>query len=301
MAQSTISINKFLDDVKIAVLTNKASEIRRSIIESLIEAKSGHTAGPLDMADIFTYLYFHKLRYDPKNPKWQYRDRLILSNGHICPVLYATMAHAGYFRLDELKTLRKFGSRLQGHPHRDYLPGLETTSGPLGCGLSQGIGMALADRMDNGKSSGKQFYVLMGDGELDEGNVWEAAMLAGKEKIQNLTVIVDRNNIQIDGFTEDIMPLNPLVDKWRAFNWHVQEINGHDFREIDRAITDAQSVFDRPSVIIAHTIPSKGIPEFERKFEWHGKPPMTPEEIEAALRATRTWGGRVKSPHHNGE
>ncbi len=293
--------SKMLDEAKIALLTNKASEIRRSIIESLIEAKSGHTAGPLDMADIFTYLYFHKLKHEPKKPDWQYRDRLVLSNGHICPVLYATMAHAGYFPVAELNTLRKFGSRLQGHPHREYLPGLETTSGPLGCGLSQAIGMAMADRIDNGKTSGKQIYCLMGDGELDEGNVWEAAMLAGKERLQNLTVIIDRNNIQIDGFTEDVMPLNPLVDKWRAFNWHVQEINGHDFREIDRAVCDAQSVFDKPSVIIAHTIPSKGIPEFERKFEWHGKPPLTPDEIATALKATRTWGGRVKSPHHNVE
>lgn len=289
-----------LTDDKIRILETKAREIRRSIIESLIEAKSGHTAGPLDMADIFTYLYFHALKHDPKNPDWQYRDRLILSNGHICPVLYATMAHAGYFPLATLKTLRKFGSPLQGHPHREWLKGLENSSGPLGSGLSQAVGMALADRIDGGRSSGRQFYCLMGDGELNEGNCWEAAMLAGKEKIQNLTVIVDRNNIQIDGFTEDIMPLNPLVDKWRAFNWHVQEIDGHNFRDIDRAIGEAHAVFDRPSVIIANTIPSKGIPEFERKFEWHGKPPLTSDEIETALRAVRTLGGRVESPDHNG-
>ena len=284
-----------LTDAKVLILENKAREIRRSIIESLIEAKSGHTAGPLDMADIFTYLYFHALKHDPKNPTWQYRDRLVLSNGHICPVLYATMAHAGYFPVEKLKTLRKLGSSLQGHPHREWLSSLETSSGPLGSGLSQTIGMALVDRIDNGRSSGKQFYCLMGDGELNEGNCWEAAMLAGKEKLQNLTVIVDRNNIQIDGFTEDIMPLNPLVDKWRAFNWHVQEIDGHNFRDIDRAVGEAHAVFDRPSVIIANTIPSKGIPEFERKFEWHGKPPGTAEEIETALRAVRTLGGRVKA------
>ena len=301
MALTNTPVGATLREEKIAQLTKKAMDIRRSTIESLIEAKSGHTAGSLGMADIFTYLYFHKLKHDPKNPNWQYRDRLVLSNGHICPGLYATMAHAGYFPVSELKTLRKFGSRLQGHPHREFLPGLETSSGPLGSGLSQTVGMALADRIDNGKSSSKQFYCLMSDGELDEGNTWEGAMLAGKEKLQNLTAIIDRNNIQIDGFTEDIMPLNPLVDKWRAWNWHVQEINGHDFREIDRAINEAQSVFDRPSVIIANTIPSKGIPEFERKFEWHGKPPLTPEEIEIALKALRTWGGRVKSPDHNGE
>ena len=288
-----------LTEEKKRFLEKKAADIRLSIVEMLIEAKSGHTAGPLDMADIFTYLYFHALKHDPRNPKWEYRDRLVLSNGHICPVLYASMAHSGYFPVTELMTLRKLGSRLQGHPHREWLPMLETSSGPLGCGLSQSVGMALADRIDNGKSSGQQFYCLVGDGELDEGNNWEAIMLAGKEKIQNLTVIVDRNNIQIDGFTEDIMPLNPLVDKWRAFNWHVQEIDGHNFRDIDRAIGEAHSAFDKPSVIIAYTIPSTGIPEFERKFEWHGKPPTTPEEIETALRAVRTLGGRVQSPDHS--
>jgi len=274
-----------LTDEKVKLLEKKALDIRRSIIESLIEAKSGHTAGPLDTADIFTYLYFHGLKHDPAKPNWSYRDRLILSNGHICPVLYATMAHAGYFPVAELKTLRKLGSRLQGHPHRDFLPMLETSSGPLGAGLSQAVGMALADRMDNGKSSGKYFYCLLGDGELDEGANWEAIMMAGKEKLHTLIAIVDRNNIQIDGFTEDIMPLNPLLDKWRAFNWHVVEIDGHNFRDIDRAIGEAKAVFDRPSVIIANTISSKGIPAFERHYEWHGKPPTTPEEIATARKA----------------
>lgn len=290
-----------LTDEKVKFLEGKALDIRRSIIESLIEAKSGHTAGPLDMADIFAYLYFHALKHDSKKPDWEYRDRLILSNGHICPVLYATMAHAGYFPVAELLTLRKLGSRLQGHPHREWLPMLENSSGPLGEGLSQACGMALADRIDHGRSSGKQFYCLTGDGELDEGNNWEAAMFAGKEKLQNLTVIVDRNNIQIDGFTEDIMPLNPLADKWRSFNWHVTEIDGHNMRDIDRAIGEAHAVFDRPSVIIANTIPSRGIPDFERQYEWHGKPPTTPQEIETArkaLRDARTLGGRVEAPHH---
>jgi transketolase len=291
-----------LTDDKISLLKTKAADIRRSIIESLIEAKSGHTAGPLGMTDIFTYLYFHALKHDVKNPAWEYRDRLVLSNGHICPVLYATMAHAGYFPLDALKTLRKFKSILQGHPHRDFLPALETSSGPLGSGLSQAVGMALAERIDSGRTSNKQFYCLTGDGELDCGQIWEAAMLAGKERIQNLTVIVDRNNIQIDGFTEDIMPLNPLADKWRAWNWHVQEIDGHNFNAIDEAFGQARAVFDKPSVIIAYTIPSKGIPEFERMFEWHGKPPTTPEEIETArkaLKEVRTMGGKVESSHHN--
>lgn len=274
-----------LTEDKAQLLFAKAFEIRKSIIEMLIEAKSGHTAGPLGMADIFTYLYFHALKHDPKKPDWPYRDRLVLSNGHICPVLYATMAHAGYFPIEKLKTLRKFGSKLQGHPHREFLPALENSSGPLGSGLSQIVGMALADRMDFGRTSAKQFVCLTGDGELDEGQNWEAIMMAGKERLQNITVFVDRNNIQIDGFTEDVMPLNPFADKWRAFNWHVQEVDGHNFRSIDEAWTQAMSVFDKPSVIIANTISSKGIPEFERKYEWHGKPPTTPEEIAIARKA----------------
>jgi transketolase len=289
-----------LTDQKIKLLEDKAHAIRESIVDMLIEAKSGHTAGPLDMADIFSYLYFHALKHDPKKPDWEYRDRLILSNGHICPVLYATLAHSGYFSINELKTLRKFGSRLQGHPHREFFPVMESSSGPLGSGLSQAVGMALAERMDFGRTSGKQFVCLTGDGELDEGQNWEAIMLAGKEKIQNLTVFIDRNNIQIDGFTEDIMPLNPIADKWRAFNWHVQEIDGHNFRAIDSAWTQAISSFDRPSVIICYTIASKGIPEFERKYEWHGKPPTTPDEIAIARKAlheVRTMGGKVKGEH----
>jgi transketolase len=274
-----------LTDEKIRLLETKALDIRRSIIESLIEAKSGHTAGPLGMTDIFTYLYFHALKHDPKKPDWEYRDRVVLSNGHICPVLYATMAHAGYFPLSELMTLRKFGSRLQGHPHREFLHSLETSSGPLGSGLSQATGMAIADRIDCGRTSGRQIYCLMSDGELNAGNSWEGAMLAGKERLQNLTAIIDRNNIQIDGFTEDIMPLEPLADKWRSWNWHVIEIDGHNFRDIDRAFGEARAQFSKPTVIIANTIPSKGIPEFERMFEWHGKPPGTPEEIAIARKA----------------
>ncbi len=274
-----------LTDEKAQALFEKAHAIRQSIIEMLIEAKSGHTAGPLDMADIFAYLYFHALKHDPKKPDWPYRDRFVLSAGHICPVLYATMAHAGYFPLSELKTLRKFGSKLQGHPHREFLAALETSSGPLGSGLSQLVGIALADRMDFGKTSGKQFVCVLGDGELDEGQNWEAIMLASREKLQNITVFVDRNNIQIDGFTEDIMPLNPLADKWRAFNWHVQEIDGHNFMAIDDAWGQAMTVLDKPSVIIANTISSKGIPAFERKYEWHGKPPITDDEIAVARKS----------------
>ncbi|OHB07912.1 MAG: transketolase [Candidatus Zambryskibacteria bacterium RIFCSPLOWO2_02_FULL_38_13] len=262
-----------LTDEKIKLMEQKANEIRQSIIEMLVEAGSGHTAGPLGMADIFTALYFFILKHDPTNPMWEERDRLILSNGHICPVYYATLAHSGYFPLEELKTLRKFGSRLQGHPHREYLSFLETSSGPLGLGLSQAVGMCLADRMNNGKYSPKQFYCLLSDGELQEGNTWEGAMLGAKEKLQNLTVIIDRNNIQIEGYTEDIMPLEPLKQKWEAFNWHVQTIDGHSFQAIVEAVGQAQAVFNQPSVIIANTIPGKGVSFMERKYEWHGIAP----------------------------
>lgn len=278
------------------LLEEKANDIRESIIEMLLEAGSGHTAGPLGMADVFTALFFHSMKHDPKNPTWEDRDRLVLSNGHICPVYYATLAHAGYFPVDELKTLRKFGSRLQGHPHREFLTFLETSSGPLGSGLSQAVGMALADRIDNGRSSSKQFYCLTGDGELDEGQNWEAFMLAGKEKIQNLTVIIDRNNIQIDGFTEDIMPMSPLDKRLESFGFHVQEIDGHNFEQIIGAIGLAQAVFDKPSAIIANTIPGKGVKEFERKYEWHGKAPNK-LEADMALKELRTLGGKIKSEH----
>jgi transketolase len=285
-----------LTDNEIEALENRANQIRESIIEMLVEAGSGHTAGPLGMADIFTALYFHILRQDPKNPAWPERDRLVLSNGHICPVLYATMAHAGYFSVSELMTLRKFGSRLQGHPHREFLPMLETSSGPLGSGLSQAVGMALADRIDRGRSSDRYIYCLMSDGELDEGQSWEAAMLAGKEKLRNLIAILDRNNIQIDGFTDDVMALEPLADKWKAWNWNVQEINGHNFRDIVGAVERAKAVFQKPSMIIAHTIPGKGVKEFERDFHWHGKPPNK-EEAKLALAELRTLGGKIRSEH----
>ncbi|KKP85797.1 MAG: Transketolase domain protein [Candidatus Nomurabacteria bacterium GW2011_GWA1_35_8] len=259
-----------LTEEKIKELEIKANNIRQSIIEMLVEAKSGHTAGP---------------------PFWEGRDRLVLSNGHICPVLYATMAHSGYFPIEELKTLRKFGTRLQGHPHREYLPFVENSSGPLGEGLSQAIGMALADRMDK-KDRSRFIYCFMSDGELDEGNSWEAIMFAGKNRLGNLIAIVDRNNIQIDGFTEHIMPLEPLADKWRAFNWHVIEVAGHDFKALNEAIEEAQKVFEKPTVIIAHTVPGKGVKEFERDYKWHGKAPSK-EEGEMALKELKDTGARL--------
>jgi len=296
---------RYLTDTDVHMLEKKANEIRQSIIEMLVEAKSGHTAGPLDMADIFTLLYFEVLRHDPKNPLWEDRDRLVLSNGHICPVLYATLAHAGYFPMEELMTLRKFGSRLQGHPHREALPGLETSSGPLGSGLSQAVGMTIAERMDNPYSA-KYIYCLLGDGELDEGQIWEAAMHAGKEQLHNLIAIVDRNGIQIDGYTKDVMPLEPLREKFEAFNWDVQEVDGHNMRAVNDAIGKAQAIYSQPSLIIAHTIPAKGVDVFERDFRWHGNPPgfgpedrvPRDEQARVALEKLRTLNDCIEASDH---
>lgn len=288
-----------LIESEIKYLQEKAQDIRVSIIEMLLAAGSGHTAGPLGMADVFSVLYGKVLKHDPKNPYWTERDRLILSNGHICPVLYSAMAHFGYFPVGELKTLRKFKSRLQGHPHREFLPMLETSSGPLGSGLSQAVGMCLADRIGKTKPD-KYFYCLFGDGELNEGQNWEAIMLAGKEKLGNLICIVDRNNIQIDGFTENIMPLEPIDKKWEAFNFDVQVINGNNVEEIYNAIEKAKAVFNKPSVIIARTIPGKGVVEFEKDFHWHGKAPNK-EEAELALKRLnelRNLGNHLDG-HHN--
>ena len=270
-----------LNEGKILELSKKANDIRISIIEMLLEAKSGHTAGPLGMTDIFTLFYFHVLKHDPKNPDWEERDRFILSNGHICPVYYATMAHAGYFPVEELKTLRKFGTRLQGHPHREYMPWLETSSGPLGSGLSQAAGMALAERLDHGLNTHRFIYCFMSDGELNEGNSWEGAMLAGKHRLRNLIAIVDRNNIQIEGDTEEVMPLEPLADKWRAFNWHVIEVGGHDFTSLNQAVEEAHAIHEKPTVIIAYTIPGKGVSFMERDYKWHVKPPNKEEAAKA--------------------
>lgn len=294
-----------MTESKILELEKKANDIRESIIEMLIAAGSGHSAGPLGMADIFTLFFFHVLRHDPKNPSWEDRDRFVLSNGHICPVYYATMAHAGYFGVEELRTLRKFGTRLQGHPHREYMKWLETSSGPLGAGLSQAVGMALADRMD-GKDKKRFIYSFLSDGEHDEGNTWEAIMLAGKHKLRNLITIVDRNNIQIDGFTEDVMPLENFKAKYEAFNWHVIEVGGHDFRAVNTAVEEAQAIYEKPTVIIAHTIPGKGVDFMERDYKWHGTPPGVsdmpgePPKVEQgriALDQLRTLGGKIESEH----
>jgi transketolase len=278
-----------LTDADVGKIEEKAEAIRETILSMLVAAGSGHTAGPLGMADIFAAFYFHILAHDPKNPDWDGRDRLILSNGHIVPVRYATMAHAGYFPVEECLTLRKFGSRLQGHPERDRLPGMETTSGPLGSGLSQAAGMAYGLAMDGKKN---RVYCLMSDGEQQEGNTWEAVMFAGKHRLRNLTAVMDRNNIQIDGMTEDVMPLESLRAKYEAFNWHVIETNGHDIEAFVAAVEEAKAVAEKATLILAHTIPGKGVPEIEFDYRWHGKPP-TKEEAARFMKELRSGAGRV--------
>lgn len=274
-----MKVMETISDATINELKKIANDIRKKIIEMLSEAKSGHTAGSLGMADIFTLLYFYALKHDPKNPTWERRDRVILSNGHICPVLYASMAKSGYFPEEEIMTLRKLGSRLQGHPHREFMPWLETSSGPLGSGLSQAVGMAITDKIYDGD---KTFYALLSDGELNEGNTWEAILLATKYKLNNLIIIVDRNHIQIGGNTEKVLPLEDLKDKFKAFNCFTTEIDGHNFREINNAIYQAKNNKVGVSVIIAKTIPGKGIKSWENNYEWHGKAP-TKEEAELAI------------------
>jgi transketolase len=283
----------------------KANEIRQDIIRMLLAAKSGHSAGPLDMADVFTALYFGGvLNYDPKNPTMPMRDRFVLSAGHICPVWYATLAHAGFFPTSELLTLRKLGTRLHGHPHNEVLPGSENSSGPLGQGISQAVGMAYAGLKL--KKEPWRVYCVMGDGETDEGQVWEAAMFAGKNKLRNLVGIVDRNNIQIDGYTEDVMPLEPYKAKWEAFGWHVLEVDGHNIREIIDACNEAKAIYEKPTLIICHTIAGKGVDFMEYRFEWHGNPPDVAdisgapkkgEQGKKALEELRTLGGKIRSEH----
>jgi transketolase len=282
-------------------LEQKANDIRQDIIRMLEEAGSGHSAGPLDLADILTALYFNIMNIRPEEPEWADRDVFFLSNGHTIPVQYAAMAEAGYFPKEELMTLRKMGSRLQGHPERERLPGLENTSGPLGSGLSQAAGYAYSlQYLDD--STHRFVYVIMGDGELDEGNIWEAAMFAGKYKLSQLVAFVDRNNIQIDGNTEDVMPLEDLKGKWESFGWHVLEIDGHNMESIIDAASQARAITNRPTVIIAHTIPGKGVDFMEYDYHWHGGAPGTGvpdhEQAKEALLKLRTLGGKIS---HEGE
>lgn len=277
-----------LTEKQIETIELKATEIRKDIIKMLLEAGSGHSAGPLGMADVFATLYFSgTLNWDPDDPWKEERDRVILSNGHICPVWYATLAHTGAFSHAELKTLRKLGTRLQGHPHFRELPGVENTAGPLAQGISQAVGCAVAFRMDKSRN---RTFCLMSDGEFQEGQTWEALMFAGKNKLHNLTIIIDRNNIQIDGYTEEIMPLEPLATKLKAFNWEVIEIDGHNIEEIYNGLEKSKKIFERPTAIIAHTIPGKGVDFMEGDFLWHGKPPKPNEGIEALKQLRSLWG-----------
>lgn len=252
-----------------------ANKIRKDVIWSLAAAGSGHLGGSLGLADVFTVLYFDEMKHNPANPDWPERDRLVLSIGHVAPVLYATLANAGYFEREELLTLRKLGSRLQGHPGRDHhLPGLELSAGSLGQGLSVAVGMALADKMDNNH---RRVYAVLGDGELQEGSVWEAAMSAAHHRLDNLLAIVDRNRVQIDGKVSDVMEIEPLADKWKSFGWNVTECDGNSIPELLDAFTKARNWRGKPTVIIAHTLMSKGIPEIEGDYRWHGKAPSAEE------------------------
>lgn len=277
----------------ITQLEKKANDVRQNIIRMLEAAGSGHSAGPLGMADIVTALYFNIMNIDPAKPDWSERDLFFLSNGHTVPVQYAVMAERGYFDVSELTTLRKFGSRLQGHPERTKLPGLENTSGPLGSGLSQAAGYAYTlQYIDDVKH--RWVYVVTGDGELNEGNIWEAAMFAGKYKLSQLIVFIDRNNIQIDGSTDDVMPLEDLRGKWESFGWHVQEIDGHNVDSVIDAASMARAISNKPSVIIAHTIPGKGVDFMEYDYKWHGVPPNK-EQAKEALKKLRTLDGKITS------
>ena len=279
--------------MNIKELDKKANDIREDIIEMLTEAKSGHSAGSLGMVDVFTALYFGDVvKYDAKKPEWPERDMVVLSNAHICPVWYAAMAHAGYFDKKELKTLRKLGSILQGHPYRQSVPGIETSGGSLGQGLSIACGMAYSfQKIDHKKN---WVWALTSDGEHNEGQMWEAAMFAGKNKLFNITQIMDRNNIQIDGYTEDVMPLEPIKEKYEAFGWHVLDVDGHNIEEIINACNKSKTIFEKPTLIIAHTIPGKGVDFMEWKYSWHGKTPCD-EEAKKALNCLRTLGGKIKS------
>jgi transketolase len=265
-------------EVDIIKLKRIAREIRCSVVRSLASAGSGHTGGSLGLADVFSVLYFHVIRHRPNEPEWMDRDRFVLSIGHVAPVLYATLAEAGYFPKEELFTLRKLGSRLQGHPGRDHgLPGLELSAGSLGQGLSVAVGMALTAKMDK---KNWRVYTVHGDGELQEGSIWEAAMSASHHKLDNLIALVDRNGLQIDGKTHDVMELEPLNDKWRSFGWEVLECNGNDVEELINAYDTAQKNKDKPTVIIAHTTMGKGVPAIENDHRWHGRAPTAKEAEE---------------------
>ena len=268
-----------MDIDTITNLKKISQKLRRSVIRELSAAGSGHSAGCLGFADVMAVLYFYAMRLDPENPDWKDRDIFVMSNGHYAPLLYATLAERGFFDKKELSNLRKFGSKLQGHPERGSLPGIETTSGPLGCGLSQAAGMAYSLQYLGGNSE-RFVYCSLGDGELNEGNIWEAAMFAAKYDLSNIIAIVDRNNIQIGGDTEKVMPLGELADKWRSFGWDAQEIDGHNHSSIIQAI-DKANISRQPSVIIAYTVPGRGVDFMEYDYHWHGKSPNADQANQA--------------------
>lgn len=255
---------------QVEYLQDKARELRKNIVTMIYEAQSGHPGGALSCADIVSVLYFNTLNIRPADPKWSQRDRVILSKGHVCPVIYAALAMKGYFDLNVLHSLRKMGSILQGHPDMKKVPGIDMTSGSLGQGLSVGAGMAFGAKVQN---LGNQVYVILGDGEIQEGQVWEAAMMAAKYKLDNLIAIVDVNQLQCDGFTYDIMPTEPLKGKWESFGWKVFEIDGHDIRQIMDTFEKVKEIKDRPVCILARTVKGKGISYMENICEWHGKAP----------------------------
>jgi transketolase len=264
----------------VAELQALAKVIRRDIIEMIGTAGSGHPGGSLSAVEIVVQLYFDFMRLDPRNPKWPDRDRFILSKGHACPVLYSAMAEAGFTPKDQLKTLRKMGSMYQGHPDVRFLPSLEASTGSLGEGLSVALGMGLADRLDGRPC---RTYVMLGDGEIQEGQIWEAAMSGAYHKVDNVVAIVDYNGIQLDGFVKDIMDVKPLADKWRAFGWHTLEIDGHDFAAIRKALEEAQATKGQPTCIVAHTVKGKGVSFMENNPKFHGMAP-SPAEMELALK-----------------
>lgn len=274
-----------ISNERLKEFTEKAYKIRRHVLEMTTAAGSGHPGGSLSCVDVITALYFHAMRHDPKNPSWLNRDRFVLSKGHAAPTLYAALAECGYFPVQELKNLRKFGSILQGHPDRNRVPGVENSSGSLGNGLAIANGMALAAKID---ARPYRVYVLLGDGECQEGLIWEAAMFAAHHKIDNLTAIVDRNGLQIDGPTEQVMSVEPLASKWRSFGWHVIEVDGHDIPAIIEACEQAKEVRGRPTVIIAHLIKGRGVSFMEWVAGFHGKT-LSPKDLEKALAELDTW------------
>jgi len=271
----------------IAELSDLAMELRRTAVEMVFNAQSSHLGGSLSAADIVTALYFHQMKLDPANPRWPERDRFILSKGHAAPILYATLAARGFFPREELKTLRQLDSRLQGHPDRNKTPGVEMTSGALGHGLSVGAGLALAARLD---AASYRTYVLLGDGELQAGVVWEGAMEAAKFRLENLTAIVDYNDVQLDGFVHDIMPVEPMLEKWNAFGWHTLELDGHNMRQILDALDEVESIHARPTVLIAHTTKGKGVSFMENLCTWHGRAPT----LEQCAQAINELGGEIR-------